>query len=434
MTHTTNPMIGSTPKQPARGPSWPSAVARVLLVPLAFLTSVGAVKFGGFSAFGIVLLGGAAIDVATILFGGRSRSVRLAARGVLPLHFLFSVAKVAGGEGFAVIFLVAHGRRHGVAGHVAAIGHVAPLLTGPRACGRRPSAAVAAAASPAGGGDRPEANAMRRGAPPTRGSPSRSATTAAASVRRPRRGRPAEHARTDLGAGVSERILADAARRPAAPVSRPFPSLTDREESVLELLAQGLGNHAIAAAQAVSAVSRPFPDARRDLPAFGTSASSGRDLCASTLWGATVSNEEEERVTTQRTGDPLTVGTPGSARRAPWAVWGVAAGVLGFVAHLATDPQGSLTEAERQSGAAAVDLVDRSNYHVGAVAGFLAVACLLVAAAGWRRMLEARSDGLAARVVPTALVAAAGAMTIGYGFKGAMAVYPCRAAATAERE
>lgn len=128
-------------------------------------------------------------------------------------------------------------------------------------------------------------------------------------------------------------------------------------------------------------------------------------------------------MTTQRTEDAPTVTAAGSARRAPWAVWGVAAGVLGFVAHLATDPQGSLTVAERQSGAAAVDLVDRSNYRVGAVAGFLAVACLLVAAAGWRRMLEARSDGLAARVVPTALVAAAGAMTIGYGFKGTMAVY-----------
>lgn len=106
---TTNPMIGSTPKQPSPGPSWPSAVARVLLAPLALLTSVGAVKFGGFSAFSIVLLAGAAIYVATILFGGRSRSVRLAALGVLPLHFLFSVAKIAGGEGFAVSFLVLTG-------------------------------------------------------------------------------------------------------------------------------------------------------------------------------------------------------------------------------------------------------------------------------------------------------------------------------------
>lgn len=50
-----------------------------------------------------------------------------------------------------------------------------------------------------------------------------------------------------FGAGISERILADAARRPAAQVARPFPSLTDREESVLELVAQGLDNHAIAA-------------------------------------------------------------------------------------------------------------------------------------------------------------------------------------------
>jgi len=117
----------------------------------------------------------------------------------------------------------------------------------------------------------------------------------------------------------------------------------------------------------------------------------------------------------------------GSVGGSRWAAWGVAAGVLGFVAHLATDPQGSLTLAQRQEGVAVVDLVDRANYHIGAVAGFLTVACLLVAAAGWRRMAArwgARwGDSLAARVVPSALVAAAGAMTIGYGFKGAMAVY-----------
>lgn len=121
----------------------------------------------------------------------------------------------------------------------------------------------------------------------------------------------------------------------------------------------------------------------------------------------------------QERGDVTRAGSVGSR----WAAWGVAAGVLGFVAHLATDPQGSLTLAQRQEGVPVVDLVDRADYHIGAAAGFLAVACLLVAAAGWRRMAEGWGDALAARVVPSALVAAAGAMTIGYGFKGAMAVY-----------
>lgn len=128
-------------------------------------------------------------------------------------------------------------------------------------------------------------------------------------------------------------------------------------------------------------------------------------------------------MTTTPVGEPAAVSGAGRAGRARWAAWGVAAGALGFVAHLATDPQGSLSVAERQAGASALELIDRVDYHVGAVAGFLAVACLLVVAAGWRRMAERWGDGLAARVPFTAFVAAAGAMTIGYGFKGALAVY-----------
>jgi hypothetical protein len=81
-------------------------IARVLLVPLAFLTTVGAIVFDGLSAFGIVLLSAAAVYLATVIFGGRSRGVRIAALGVLPLHFLFNVTKVAGGEVFSVVFLV----------------------------------------------------------------------------------------------------------------------------------------------------------------------------------------------------------------------------------------------------------------------------------------------------------------------------------------
>lgn len=107
-----------------------------------------------------------------------------------------------------------------------------------------------------------------------------------------------------------------------------------------------------------------------------------------------------------------------------WAFWAVAAGVLGIVATLLTDAQGSLTDLERRSGAEVVELVDRAGYHAGAVAGYLALACLLVAAAGWRRWAEDRVDNsLAARVVTPAFIASAGAMVIAYGFKGAMAIY-----------
>lgn len=111
-------------------------------------------------------------------------------------------------------------------------------------------------------------------------------------------------------------------------------------------------------------------------------------------------------------------------RRATWHWWGVTAGVLGLLANLFTDPAASLTPAQRIQGEDVVNLVSRGGYHAGAVAGFLAVACILVVAAGWRRWSESvDGDSLAVRVLPSALVAGAGAMIVGYGFKGLMAIY-----------
>lgn len=123
----------------------------------------------------------------------------------------------------------------------------------------------------------------------------------------------------------------------------------------------------------------------------------------------------------------MTSATPasdGPTSRPAWPWWGVAAGILGAAAHLLSDPQGSLVPAQRQTGAEVIELVDRIHYHFGAITGFLAVGCLLVLAVAWQRWIEQSAPAnLAARVVPVALVASAGAMIIGYGFKGAMAVY-----------
>lgn len=114
-------------------------------------------------------------------------------------------------------------------------------------------------------------------------------------------------------------------------------------------------------------------------------------------------------------------GTTG--RRATWALWGTAAGVLGVVANMGTDQV--LTEAQREGGFDAVfGELSRGLYHVGAVAGFLAVACLLVFAAGFRRWSERQAtDSLALRAVPLALVASAGALVAAYGVKGQLASY-----------
>jgi hypothetical protein len=105
-----------------------------------------------------------------------------------------------------------------------------------------------------------------------------------------------------------------------------------------------------------------------------------------------------------------------------WPLWGVAAGALGAIGHLFTVT--NLSDAERASAAATVAALDQTKFHVGVVAGMFAVFCLLVFAAGWRRWASAAApSSLAAGVVTLALVASAGAMILGYGMKGSLAVY-----------
>jgi hypothetical protein len=107
-----------------------------------------------------------------------------------------------------------------------------------------------------------------------------------------------------------------------------------------------------------------------------------------------------------------------------WAWWGIGAGVLGIVANLVTDPITSLTTAQKQQGPAVLGLINRADLQIGAVTGFLAVACVLAFAAGWRQWSERHgAPTSAARLVGLALAASAGAMIIGYGIKGPLAIY-----------
>jgi hypothetical protein len=114
----------------------------------------------------------------------------------------------------------------------------------------------------------------------------------------------------------------------------------------------------------------------------------------------------------------------GPARTNRWAFWGIGAGVLGIIANMVTDPISALTTAQKQEGPAVLAYVHRVNFQIGAVAGFLAVACVLAFAAGWRQWSERHgAPSSAARLVGLALVASAGAMIIGYGIKGPLAIY-----------
>jgi hypothetical protein len=105
-----------------------------------------------------------------------------------------------------------------------------------------------------------------------------------------------------------------------------------------------------------------------------------------------------------------------------WPIWAIPAGVLGVVAQMFSAP--AITEADRQAGVSVIGLLDSTNYHIGVVAGLIAVFCLLVFAAGWQRWsANVAPLSLAGGLVTLALVASAGAMIIGYGVKGMLAIY-----------
>jgi len=96
--------------------------------------------------------------------------------------------------------------------------------------------------------------------------------------------------------------------------------------------------------------------------------------------------------------------------------------LLGYAGHVLTAT--SVTEEQRATGAAVIAELERGPYHIGVVAGLFAVFCLLVFAAGWRRWVsEAAPASMAADVVSLGIVASAGAMIVGYGVKGMLAIY-----------
>lgn len=115
----------------------------------------------------------------------------------------------------------------------------------------------------------------------------------------------------------------------------------------------------------------------------------------------------------------------GLVRRPYWPLVGAAAGLLGGIATLALDLH--LADLDNDTDTMTIDQVGEVNVTVARLsflAGYLAVALLLVTAAAWRRHVEPRVPGsTAARVVPAGLTASAGALMLGYGWKGAMAIY-----------
>ncbi|WP_127819647.1 hypothetical protein [Microbacterium sp. CPCC 204701] len=120
----------------------------------------------------------------------------------------------------------------------------------------------------------------------------------------------------------------------------------------------------------------------------------------------------------------------GRTRFAAWPLWAVVAGIAGTVGTVATDlrPAGEI-EAVANGEAYAVTSADMIGLdpllgRIGFTAGLVAILCLIVFAAAWRRHADARfTRSTAARVVSGGLIAATGVITLGYGWRGALANY-----------
>jgi hypothetical protein len=105
-----------------------------------------------------------------------------------------------------------------------------------------------------------------------------------------------------------------------------------------------------------------------------------------------------------------------------WPWLGVLTGVGGLVATALTDLH--VDVGDDVTTQAVVNEVSQGNAHIGVVVGYITVALLLVTAASWRGHIECRlPDSTAARVVSLGMIAAAGALSLGYGWKGALAIY-----------
>ena len=109
-----------------------------------------------------------------------------------------------------------------------------------------------------------------------------------------------------------------------------------------------------------------------------------------------------------------------ATHRGRWPLLGTAAGIGAFIGTLVTD----LNTGAKTASAAVLDDVSSGKAHAGLIAGYITVILMLVLAASWRRHVEPRAlSSTAAHVVPLGLTAAAGALSLGYGWKGALGLY-----------
>jgi hypothetical protein len=126
------------------------------------------------------------------------------------------------------------------------------------------------------------------------------------------------------------------------------------------------------------------------------------------------------------TTDPTAVEvSPSASHSRAWPLWAAAAGVLGFVSTVVTDARaGDTSDADYTVTVADMAPLDHEMFRIGGLTGYLTVAMLLVFAALWHRRVAQRFTwSLGAPIVTYGVIAAAAALTLAYGWKGALGNY-----------
>jgi hypothetical protein len=100
----------------------------------------------------------------------------------------------------------------------------------------------------------------------------------------------------------------------------------------------------------------------------------------------------------------------------------VLAGIGGLIATALTDVH--VDTGDLPNSQALVNQISQGKAHISVVVGYITVALLLLTAASWRGTIERREpQSTAARLVSIGLIAAAGTLSLGYGWRGALAIY-----------
>jgi hypothetical protein len=106
-------------------------------------------------------------------------------------------------------------------------------------------------------------------------------------------------------------------------------------------------------------------------------------------------------------------------------LWAAAAGALGFVSTVITDKRaGDTSDMDYTVTVADMAPLDHEMFRIGGFTGFLTVGILIVFAALWHRRVAQRFTwSLGAPIVTYGFITAAAALTLAYGWKGALGNY-----------